>query len=150
MNCKDFGYRVLQVTCRCENDNSKRSRPLIQHHRKSLNRKACIIEKGRAPCRYCFQITKYSLYFDCNGQGSPTSKSSVHDTTSVSLGQLSVHVGEGWIRRHGLVELSFSQRQVTCKTLYKALFVSYGVICLPPDRWRSRVLRRQNYSQLTA
>ena len=36
-----YYYRVLQVTCRGENDKSTRPRPLIQNHRKLAKRNAC-------------------------------------------------------------------------------------------------------------
>ena len=52
-----------------------------------------------------FQITNDSVCFDCKGPAS-VSKSSVHDTTSVSFRQLDFLWC--WISGHGLVELSFN------------------------------------------
>ena len=83
-------YRVLQVTCHGENDKSTRPRPLIQHHRKLL--KMLVLSSKVERLAVIVFKSPSMVMFDCKGQGSP-SKSSVHDTTSVSFRQLSVGAG---------------------------------------------------------
>ena len=101
-------YRVLQVTRRGENDKSTRPRPLIQHHRKLAKRNACSIVYGIAPCRYFSQIINYTLCFDCNGQSSP-------NKAAYTLLQafLFANFLWFWTSGRGIVDLSFSPRQVT-------------------------------------